>query len=110
MLQEIINTPFEIQLGENKVKVKRASLKDFAMLQEYSRVAKDDPDVIIKQMAYAIRLCILKAIDNEEDKSKITDDYVMELIPLSEVRNSQNILTQLGFMLPTETKIGEVKK
>lgn len=103
-LQSIINTPFDIQLGENTVKVKKASLRDFAMLQEFSRKSKEDPDVVIKQMAYAIQLCILKAIDNEEDRAKITDDYVMELIPLAEVKNSQTILTQLGFMLPTETK------
>jgi len=102
-LQEIINNPFEIQIGENKVMVKKASLKDFALLQEYARNLKDDPDLAIKQMAYAIKLCILKALP-ETEKAEVSDDYVMELIPLSEVRNSEEIMTKLGFMSPTEKK------
>ena len=102
LLQEIINTPFEIQIGENKVKVKKASLKDFVAMQEYTRSLKDDPEASIKSMAYAIKLCILKAMDNEEEKSKITDDFVMELIPLSEAKDSGDILTKLGFISPTK--------
>ena len=104
MLPEIINIPFEIKLGETKILVKKATLKDFGLLQEYKKTIENDTNATIKGMIYAIKLCVAKAYP--EEKEKITEDYIADLIPLSVVGDNtafQDIMIKLGFMSPTKT-------
>jgi len=106
MLPEIINIPFEITLGETKILAKKATLKDLALLQEYKKTIENDTNAVIKEMVYALKLCIEKAYDNVEEKAKITEDFIADLIPLSTISDSsmfQDIMVKLGFMSPTKT-------
>jgi hypothetical protein len=106
-LPQIINTPFEITLGENKILVKKATLKDLALLEEYRNKLRADgeTDTSTKEMVFSIRLCVAKAYEDSIDKEKITEDYISELIPLSLVNDTEkfyDLMVQLGFMSPTK--------
>jgi hypothetical protein len=102
MLPQILNSAFPIKLGETELMAKKATLKDFAALQQYeATLDKNDPSFSIKTMIFVIKTCVQKAYDDEE-KKQITDDYIMELMPLSVIRenSTQKIFEELGFMLP----------
>jgi len=101
MLPEIINTPITIKLGGVELKAKKATLKDLAAFQEYaSRLeANKEPSIDIKEMIFILRTCIAKAYDGEE-KEKITEDYIAELIPMTEIDKITLVLQELGFINP----------
>jgi hypothetical protein len=104
-LPQITNEPIEISIGDVKLMAKRATLKDFARLQEYVSKLQEakDKSADLKAMIYALKLCVEKAYSEP-----VSEDYLMELLPLSfAVKNTAEmrvVLEKLGFIIPQETE------
>ena len=101
-LPTIINATFSIKLGEVELNVKKASLKEITEYGKYAATLQDDPQAGIKLIVSAIKMCALKAYDDPQDKAGLTDDYLMELMPLSTIseEESKKLLDKLGFTFP----------
>jgi hypothetical protein len=97
-LNQIVNTPIDLDINGVKIKIKKASLYDLALLQDYAKeINKVNPATAnMKMLPYAIYLCA-KKVD-----SSITEEFVNDFLPVDLlVKNPdlvEQIMTKLGFI------------
>jgi hypothetical protein len=105
-LPQIVNLPFEIEIGENKLLVKRAGIFELAQLRDF--LEKNTGNQDIKVLPYAIYLCAKKVYPD------ITEDYVNDIMPaillIEKPDLVSEIMQKLGFILPPKSKRTEEAK
>ena len=101
-LPQLVNIPVTLKIGGMEIQAQQATIKDFALLQEYAKKLEDDkdPQSSLKQMLYAIQICVQKAYPDES----VTTDYLMNLLPVTAMSEIGKAMEQLGFMTPTKVK------
>jgi len=99
-LPKLVNLPFEIQIGELKLMVKRAGIKDLALMQSYigGLESKGDLGTDFKVLVYALFLCSQKVYPD------MNEDYLNDNLPaslfLEKPEMGKEILQRLGFLKP----------